>query len=146
MVKREVKIVMTDKVAGAKVKVKTKPKQQNQLKMTSAAKYRARDEHEMFFRRGKGKKQKAKKKKKHKKRQWSDKERAKFAREHYRKHHESDQQTTPIKWEVNKILGHKQEKHEIDLDETIPFTPPTATETHQYLLNETLHRRNLKLL
>ena len=75
----------------------------------------------------------------------SDKERAKFAREHYRKNHEESEHETSIKWTDQEILGHGTDT-DIDPNTTIPFTIPTVTETFQYVLNETQHRRNLKLL
>ena len=75
----------------------------------------------------------------------SDKERAKFAREHYRKNHEERELETPIKWTEQENLGHRTDT-DIDPNTTIPFTIPTVTETFQYVLNETQQRRNLKLL
>ena len=115
----------------------SKPNTSKTTASPRARRYIARDRHEAFFRPGlamRGKRKRTQRqpgpKKKKKSPMWTNKQRAAWAREHYKIHHGPDLtlDTTalPMDWSHHTIHGHHQSPHDLDLDETA--LPPMALE------------------
>ena len=147
--------------------IKCEPKKQPPLTESEQAKrYRQRDEREMFLRLAKGRKVKRKKKKKAKAKPLTDKERQKFAREHYAQNHPDTTNTQDnVSWSPITIEGHhKQCTHTTcnhqqhqnkctpchantnNNNQTISISPTNFSSMCTYIQNLTQNQKNLEKL
>jgi len=109
----------------------------------NANRYKQRDAHAiMFHPQLKSKlKKKPKKRKKKQPRPMTNKERAKFAREHYETHHNQQNFSPPP------IMGHHHTHcTQCSHNDTLPMTPPSLQSMFQYQQDHTQHQLNLKNL
>ena len=171
-----VQVTMNDSLPGCRARrsarlnpTTTTTKAPAAIASPRARKYIARDRHEAFFRpdiamRGKRKRnqRQPKPKKKRKSPQWTNKQRATWAREHYQLHHgdaanasppavkvtlfaDADADASPLQWTPHSILGHHHQSHCENLDRTT-MPPIPVDELFAYFDDRDAGRHGLRNL